>query len=314
MMKGMQTTLKGAVEVRGVGLHSGSGVRMRLAPAPVNHGVIFIRTDMGGAEVPALWNRVVDTRLSTVLEDAVTRARVGTVEHLMAALAGVGVDNARVYLDGPEVPVMDGSSAPFVEAIETVGLARQGAARRYIQVRKPVRVSGGAGQAAMLAPAEAAHFACSIDFAHPAIGRQDAALTLTPAAFRAEVASARTFGFACEVEAMRAAGLARGGSLENAVVFGNSGPLNPEGLRAPDECARHKLLDAVGDMALAGTPMLAAYTAERPSHGLNNALLAALFADRSAWTLVEEGVADIAQAALLVCARGNRRPAQIARA
>lgn len=280
MLYGMQKTLARDVVVEGVGLHSGARARLVLRPAPAGSGVVFARTDMNGAEVPALWNHVVDTRLCTVL--ARGEARVGTVEHLMAALAGLGVDNVRAEIDGPEVPVMDGSSAPFVAAIERAGVVAQRAQRNFIKVTRRVRVENGAS-VAVLTPAAVPHFACTIDFDHGAIGRQRA--TLTPGRFAQDLADCRTFGFAHEVEAMRAAGLARGGSLDNAVVLDEVGVMNPGGLRRADEFARHKLLDAVGDMALAGGPLLASYEADRPSHALNNALLRALSADRDAWEI-----------------------------
>jgi UDP-3-O-[3-hydroxymyristoyl] N-acetylglucosamine deacetylase len=280
----MQTTFARDMTLEGVGLHSGASVRLRLAPAPAGTGIVFVRTDLGGAEVPARWDCVTDTRLCTVLERG--PARVGTVEHLMAALAGMGVDNARVEVNGPEVPVMDGSSAPFVAAIEAAGRVALAAPRLAVKVLRPVRVAHGDARV-RLDPAPAPRYACAIEFAHPAIGAQEVSMDLAPGAFAREVADCRTFGFAAEVEAMRAAGLARGGSLDNAVVLGEAAVLNPGGLRRADEFARHKLLDAVGDMALAGAPLIAAYAGHKPSHAANNALLRALFAQDDAWCWAE---------------------------
>lgn len=284
----MQHTLEKPVTLTGTGLHSGAAVTMTLRPAKAGSGIAFIRTDVADRDnrIPALWDRVVDTRLCTVIgNDA--GVTVGTIEHLMAALRGCGVDNLLIELDGPEVPVMDGSAAPFVELVDGAGLRRQDAPRRAIRVLKPVSVTRD-GKTVTLTPSDHAVFSGEIAFAHPSIGRQARAVTLLNGNFRHDLAAARTFGFMHEVEAMRRAGLALGGSLENAIVLGETDILNDDGLRFEDEFIRHKLLDAVGDLYLAGGPILGAYEGSKGGHALNNALLRELFADDSAWTPVDQ--------------------------
>jgi UDP-3-O-[3-hydroxymyristoyl] N-acetylglucosamine deacetylase len=279
-----QRTLAAAIECVGVGLHTGRRTRLELRPAPAGSGIVFERTDLGMA-VAARHDRVADTRLCTVLADpAFPQMRVGTVEHVMAALSACGIDNAVVAVDGPEVPVLDGSSAPFVFLIDCAGVAEQDAPIRMIEVRRPVRVTEGEAFAE-LRPAVAGGFevAVSIDFAAPAIGRQALSLRITDGSFRSELAEARTFALASDIAGLQAAGLAQGGSLRNAVVVDGDRVLNPEGLRRRDEFVRHKVLDAVGDLALAGAVLQARFVAHRPGHALNNRLLRALMADRSAW-------------------------------
>lgn len=283
-----QRTLRRPAGLSGVGLHSGAPVKLRVLPAPVDAGVRFRRTDVRdrNPEVLARWDCVSDTLLCTTLanEDGV---KVATVEHLMAALAGCGVDNAVVELDGPEVPVADGSAEPFVAAIQRAGVIEQPAALRFVQVLKRVEARDGGGAWCALEPSESFAIRFEIDFASRAVGPGKGAFELgEPGAFRAELARARTFGFERDVEKMRQMGLARGGSLANAVVIGEDDRvLNPEGLRFVDECLRHKALDAVGDLALAGAPVLGRLTAVRSGHALNNRLLRTLFADASAWRL-----------------------------
>ncbi|MEK9672808.1 MAG: UDP-3-O-acyl-N-acetylglucosamine deacetylase [Rhodospirillaceae bacterium] len=283
-----QRTLKAPVTATCVGLHSGALVTMTILPAEANHGIVFRRTDIdvdgsGGAYIPALWDRVADTRLCSTIanEDGVT---VGTVEHLMAALAGCGIDNALVELDGPEVPVMDGSSQPFVDLIKKAGVIDQDACRRIIRVLKPISVETGQGRAELL-PASVFSVDFEIDFASDAIRRQHLRLGVVNGAFCKELANARTFGFLHEVEAMRQAGLARGGSLDNAIVIDGDKVMNEDGLRHEDEFVRHKALDAVGDLYLAGGQIIGAYRGERAGHAVNNALLRALFEDPDAWCL-----------------------------
>jgi len=278
-----QTTLKGAIHCTGVGVHSGARVSMTLRPAPAGSGVSFVRTDVRGRDpvVPARWDAVADTRLCTVLANA-DGVSVGTVEHLMSALAGCGVDNCVVELDGPEVPIMDGSAAPFVFLIECAGVAEQASPRMALRVLKPVSVADG-GRSASLAPADEPSFAMEIDFASAAVARQRYRVALRDDAFKREIARARTFGFLHEVEAMRKAGLARGGSLENAIVISGDRVLNEGGLRFADEFVRHKILDGIGDLYLAGGPIVGAFLGVKSGHALNNRLLHALFADPSAW-------------------------------
>lgn len=286
-----QHTLKSAIDCTGVGLHSGRRVTMTLSPAAADTGIVFLRTDLPAerALIPARWDRVVDTRLCTVVAND-KGGSVGTVEHLMAALRGCGVDNAVVELDGPEVPIMDGSSEPFIFLIECAGLVAQAAPRRHIRVLREVRVTDGAKMVS-LAPSPVASFHVEIDFESAAIRRQEGVLRLTaPDSFKNEVCRARTFGFLHEVEAMRKAGLARGGSLENAVVINGDRVMNEGGLRYADEFVRHKILDAVGDLYMAGAPIVGHFHGIRPGHAMNNLLLRALFADSTAWRWEAEAV------------------------
>lgn len=281
-----QKTIKSAVSCSGIGLHTGAPVEMRLLPAAPGTGVRFRRTDLAGQpEIPALYTHAAGFDLGTNLatEDG---ASVATVEHLMAALAGMEVDNVLICLDGPEVPAMDGSAQPFVEMLEQAGLIEQAAARRFIQVLKTVTVTEN-GHSVSLAPADELTIQFSIDFANPLVGIQDLDFRLSAEEFRAELASARTFGFLEDVAAMQARGLALGGSLDNAVVVSGDTVLNEGGLRFDDEFVRHKALDALGDLYLAGAAILGAYTGERAGHALNYRLLRALFADNQAWRVVK---------------------------
>jgi UDP-3-O-[3-hydroxymyristoyl] N-acetylglucosamine deacetylase len=280
-----QHTLARETQCDGVGVHSGAPVRLRLIPAAPDHGIVFRRVDLPGRpEMVARFDRVVDTALCTCLGDGAMR--IATVEHLMAALAGQGVDNLVIEIDGAEVPVMDGSSAPFVALIAEAGLELQRSPRRHVRVLRPVEVRRGNKFAALL-PTQDDHLTIdlAIDFDSSVIGRQSLAFALKGNAFSAELAQARTFGFAHEVEAMRARGLGRGGSLENAVVIGDDGVLNPGGLRYDDEFVRHKALDALGDLYLAGAPILGRFLGERAGHMMHIEVLKALFADEANWTL-----------------------------
>ena len=287
-----QRTLKAAIGCIGVGLHSGRKVSLTLRPGAANTGIVFRRTDLG-LDIPARFDHVADTRLCTVLADPRRPdARVGTVEHVMAALAGSLVDNAVVEVDGPEVPVLDGSAAPFLFLIECAGIAAQDAPAQVIEVLRPVSVRDGAA-AAWLRPArpgaQGLDASMSIDFEAAAIGRQSLSTQVTPESFRRGLAQARTFTQLHEIEALRAVGLALGGSLDNAVVVDGARVLNPGGLRMKDEFVRHKLLDLVGDLALAGASLRGRVEAHRSGHALNNRLLHALFADPANWRMVEAG-------------------------
>ncbi len=288
-----QRTLRSSISCTGVGLHSGTKTAMTLHPAEAGSGIRFRRVDVTGRDniIPALWSNVTDTRLNTCITNA-DGVSVKTIEHLMSALAGMGLDNALIDIDGEEVPVMDGSAAPFVFLVECAGLVEQGAPRQVIKILKRVTVTQG-DKIATLSPADDYVLSVDIDFAAAAIGRQQTTLAVDPAAFKAEISRARTFGFEQEVEAMRAAGLGRGGSLDNAVVIAGdgNGVLNEEGLRYDDEFVRHKLLDALGDLSLAGAPLLAHFRGTRCGHALNNQLLRALFADPTAWVRVPQIVA-----------------------
>lgn len=285
-----QRTLKSRVSCTGVGLHSGARVGMALTPGDENSGILFVRTDLAGAPiVHGRWDSVIDTRMGTTLSN-VNGVSVATVEHVMAALAGLGVDNVVVEVDGPEVPIMDGSAAPFVFLIECAGIVEQDAPRRAVRVLAPVVVEGR-GWSASLLPAARAGMDIEIDFDNPAISRQFLSLDLEGGTFKRDLARARTFGFLHEVEQLQAAGLARGGSLENAVVISGDTILNPGGLRFQDEFIRHKALDAVGDLFLAGGPIIGRFQGVRTGHAANNRLLRALFARKDAWRwdLLESG-------------------------
>ena len=275
-----QRTLRAAATCRGIGLHCGIPVTMTMRPAPPGAGIVFRRID-AGAEIRALWTSTSQSALSTVLSNG-EGIQIGTIEHLMAAFAGVGIDNAVVELDGPEVPIMDGSGAPFVYLIERAGIVAQDAARRAIKILKPVSVSDDGASAALL-PEHGFSMSFEIDFENPLIRRQDIMLSLDPGTFEAELAPARTFGLLDDLPRLKAAGLALGGSLDNAVVVSGNRVLNDGGLRYTDEFVRHKLLDALGDLYLAGAPIIGHFRGLRSGHALTRRLLQALFADKNAW-------------------------------
>src|SRR5207248_11191408 len=283
-----QTTLRSQATVTGVGVHSGLPVSLTLGSAPVDAGFIFVRTGLAEAdrEVPSIAESVTATDLATVLGDR-EGPLVSTAEHVLAALRGMGVDNAIIEVDGPEVPIMDGSAAAFVAAIDQAGIVTQSASRRFIQVLKPVQVALGDSFGELRPHASGFRVEVEIDFANPVIGRQNFSLDLNPESFRREISRARTFGCMNDTAKLWSAGFALGASFENTVVFDDTRLLNSEGLRYSDECARHKALDVVGDLALAGLPLLAAYRSVRGGHKLNYAVLTALMADRSAWRVVE---------------------------
>jgi len=276
-----QQTLKSAIHCRGVALHSGARVAMTLRPAAPDTGIVFRRSDRAGAEIKAAWENTVEQALCTKLDDG-EGLTIATIEHLMAALAGLEIDNAVIEIDGGEVPVMDGSAAPFVFLLECAGTVAQDAPRRAIKIRKPISVAEN-GRSAALTPDAGFSMSFAIDFATDAINRQDITIAIDPDSFKSDIARARTFGFLHEADQMRAAGLARGASLENAVVISGHQVLNREGLRYVDEFVRHKVLDALGDLYLAGAPILGHFRGVRSGHALNRRLLAALFADPAAW-------------------------------
>ena len=282
-----QHTLKQATEVSGIGLHTGRPVRARLSPAAPGSGVVFWRGEQpDAAPIQARYDRVTGTLLATTLGGE--GWQVATVEHLLAALLAEGLDNVQVTIWGGEVPVLDGSAAPWIEALAVAGRQAQDAARRTLVVVQPVEVSASGGRWARLSPcAGALELSARIEFAHPDIGTQSLAVRLENGTFRHELAWARTFGFLAEVEQLRQAGLGRGGSLENAVVYGDEGVINPEGLRGPDEAVRHKLLDMLGDLALIGLRLEGRLEAVRPGHALNLALVEKLLARPDAWTICE---------------------------
>src|SRR5438309_1970018 len=287
-----QTTLRSQATVTGVGVHSGLPVNLTLGPAPVDAGFIFIRTGLDEAdrEVPAIAASVTATDLATVLGDR-EGPLVSTAEHVLAALRGMGVDNAIIEIDGPEVPIMDGSAAAFVAAIDQAGIVTQPAQRRFIQVLKPISVKIGDSFGEIRPFANGFRAEVEIDFTNPVIGQQSYAFELSAERFRREVGRARTFGLMCDVARLWGAGYALGASFDNTVVFDDERLLNTEGLRYADECARHKVLDVIGDLALAGLPLLGAYRSVRGGHKLNHAVLTSLLADRTAWRVVEGEVA-----------------------
>lgn len=290
MKVGWQTTLCDHVAISGIGVHSGLPVTLTLHPADPNTGIVFVRSGKKGRferEVRAEVRSVTATEFQTVLGDA-NGPLVCTSEHVLAALRGLGVDNVIVELDGPEAPIADGSASVFVAAIEQVGTVTQAAPRRYLKVLKPVRVAQKDGSYGELRPyAQGFRLETEIEFEHPLIGRQSISLDIDPQSFRRELSRARTFGFMKDVAKLWSAGFALGASFENTLVVTESRVLNPDGLRFPDEFVRHKALDAIGDLALAGAPLLGAYRSVRGGHKLNHAVLSALMADPEAWVLVD---------------------------
>lgn len=283
-----QHTLKSPIHCTGIGLHSGARVSLTIRPAAIDDGITFVRSDQRGsaAVIRATWDNVVDTRMCTVIGND-QGTTVGTIEHLMAALHGCGIDNAVIELDGLEVPIMDGSAAPFVFLIECAGIAMQDGLRRSIRILKPVQVGDDRRHAA-LTPAGSARYSFEIDFESAAVARQEGSVRLSRSTFKTDVSRARTFGFLHEVDQLRRLGLARGGSLDNAIVISGDTVLNEGGLRYADEFVRHKILDSIGDLYLAGAPIIGHYHGCRSGHALNNQLLRALFDDPAAWCLVGE--------------------------
>jgi UDP-3-O-[3-hydroxymyristoyl] N-acetylglucosamine deacetylase len=289
MKAGRQTTLRRPTAVSGIGVHSGAPVTLTMLPAEADTGIVFVRCGRDGEpdrEIVANVRAVTATEFATVLGDA-TGPLCSTAEHVLAALSGLGVDNAIIEIDGPEVPIMDGSAAPFVEAIDEAGLITLPVPRRYIRILKPVRVASGDSYGELRPHPQGFRIELEIEFAHPVIGRQALAYDIEPGTFRRELARARTFGFMRDVAKLWSAGYALGASFENTLVVNEDRLLNPDGLRFADEFARHKALDAIGDLALAGAPLLGAYRSVRGGHKLNHAVLSALMADPSAWVLVE---------------------------
>lgn len=283
-----QRTVKNKVRATGVGVHLGHRVEMTIRPAAPNTGIVFVRTDMAGSpSVKAHALNVNDTRMSTRIEDTTTGANVATVEHLMSAFAGLGIDNAYVDLNAVEVPIMDGSAAPFVFLMQAAGIEEQAPAKKYIRVLKPIELKDK-DKTVRLEPYNGFKLTFSIAFDHPVFhGRQNEVdLDFAETPFVKEVARARTFGFTHEVEAMRQAGLGRGGSLDNVIVIDDFHVLNPDGLRTEDEFVKHKALDAVGDLYMLGHPLIGAFTGVKSGHAMNNQLVRALLADESAWEWV----------------------------
>ena len=283
----LQRTLKQAISATGVGLHSGERVRLTLLPAKTDAGITFVRTDLP----EPVWLKadpllVNDTRLSSTLVD-VTGVRVGTIEHLMSAFAGLGIDNLVVQVTAAEIPIMDGSAAPFIYLLQSAGIVEQHAAKRFIRIKQSIRVEED-GKWVLFEPYDGFTVSLSIAFDHPAFNRVPQTVTVNFAnhSYIDEISRARTFGFMHEVESMRSHGLGLGGNLENAVVIADDDVLNPDGLRFPDEFVRHKILDAIGDLYLIGHPIIGAFSGYKSGHAMNNALLRRLLVTPDAWEFV----------------------------
>lgn len=266
-----QRTIREKASLTGIGLHTGQTIRMHVFPAGPNEGIVFMRpSGQKLIDIPALYSHIIDTRLATTL--GFDGEIVSTVEHLMAALKGLGIDNIRIELDGPEIPIMDGSASAFVDLIRRCGIEEQSAQKKYFVVTKPVSVAIG-DRKASLKPANRFSIACSIDFNHPVISAQSYTWDFSDQAFHREIAKARTFGLWKDVEMLKSMGLAAGGSLENAIVVDDFSILNPEGLRYPDEFVRHKLLDGLGDLGLLGRPIIGQVTLHKAGHALHHMLM-----------------------------------------
>lgn len=308
-----QKTLKNAIGCSGVGLHTGAKVAIMIHPAEADSGILFKRTDISGGQavISGSWRNVVESKLCSAVanEDGV---EIKTIEHLMAAFAGLGIDNAMVEINGPEIPIMDGSAAPFVFLIECAGTIEQKPPRRAIKILKPVVVSEGFSEAALL-PGEGFSVAFTIEFNSPLVASQDHYVKLANGAFKAEISSARTFGFEHEVAALRADGMLLGGSLDNAVVVSGEKVLNDSGLRYGNEFVRHKILDSIGDLYLAGAPIMGHFRGSRSGHAMNHRLLEALFAEDDSWTMAPVRQEQIAHT-LDVETSTLGAPAEIARA
>ena len=287
-----QRTLKGPVTCAGVGLHTGAKVTMQLLPSRPDTGIVLVRTDLPGKPaLKAVAANVIDTALATNLGTA--KFRIQTVEHVLAAFAGLGIDNVRIELDGPEVPIMDGSAAPFAALIVEAGVREQDVPKSFMVIKKAVTVKDG-DKHATLAPGRGFRVDCTIDFQHPLISDQTVSLKFSDRTFMREVSGARTFGFLRDVEKLKAMGLAQGGSLDNAIVVDDFSILNPEGLRFPDEFVRHKVLDAVGDVSLLGLPVVGHLTAYKSGHALNHKLVTKVLSEKAHYAVVRARARDVA--------------------
>jgi len=277
-----ETTLQKAVAISGIGLHSGVPVNLRITPAPAGTGIVFRRSDLNYFPIPASWKHVARVSYATSLMRQ--GVLISTTEHLLSTLYSFAIDNAYLEIDNLEVPILDGSGKPFVDLIREAGVRQLRKQRKYLRIKRPVTVEDGNKRISIL-PDDVFRLTCDIDFASP-IGRQSIEMEVTPERYAAELSSARTFGFEHELDQMREMGLIRGASLESAVCFSNGGVLNPEGLRFPDECCRHKALDLIGDLALIGKPLLGHVIAERAGHAMHTALVARIMSDSSLYDLV----------------------------
>jgi len=278
-----ETTVQRPVEASGVGLHHGVPVQIRILPAPVSTGIVFVRTDLDNFLIPASWRHVARVSYATSLMRQ--GVLISTTEHLLSVLYSMGIDNAYVEIDNLEVPILDGSGQPFVDLLLQAGIRQYRRKRRYLRIRRPISVEER-GKRISILPAESFQLTCEIDFPHPLVGRQSLEMEVTPERYASELAPARTFGFEYELDQMRNMGLIRGASLENAVCFTRQGVLNPGGLRAADECCRHKALDLIGDLALLGRPLLGHVIAERAGHAMHTALVARIMSDASLYEIL----------------------------
>jgi UDP-3-O-[3-hydroxymyristoyl] N-acetylglucosamine deacetylase len=278
-----ENTVQRTVEASGVGLHSGVPVHIRILPAPVSTGIVFLRTDLDNFAIPASWRHVARVSYATSLMRQ--GVLLSTTEHLLSVFYSMGIDNAYVEIDNLEVPILDGSGGPFVELIRNAGVRQYRRKRRYLRIRRPVSVEDH-GKRISILPAESFRLTCETDFPHPLVGRQSLELEVTPERYAAEIAPARTFGFEYELGQMRDMGLIRGATLDNAVCFTRDAVLNPGGLRMADECCRHKALDLIGDLALLGRPLLGHVIAERAGHAMHAALVARIMSDPSLYEIL----------------------------
>lgn len=277
-----ETTIQRPVEAAGVGLHHGVPVSIRILPAPFSTGIVFVRTDLDNFQVPASWRHVARVSYATSLMRQ--GVLISTTEHLLSVLYSMGIDNAYIEIDNLEVPILDGSALPFVKLLEEAGVRHFRRKRRYLRIRRPVSVEDK-GKRISILPDESFRLTCDTDYPAP-VGRQSLELEVTPERYAAELAFARTFGWETDLDQMRNMGLIRGASLENAVCFTTGGVLNPEGLRAPDECCRHKALDLIGDLALLGRPLLGHVIAERAGHAMHAALVKTIMSDPSLYEIL----------------------------
>jgi UDP-3-O-[3-hydroxymyristoyl] N-acetylglucosamine deacetylase len=278
-----ETTVQRPVEAKGVGLHSGVPVSIRILPAPPSTGIVFLRTDLDNFHVPASWRYVARVSYATSLMRQ--GVLISTTEHLLSVFYSMGVDNAYVEIDNLEVPILDGSGSPYVELLKAAGLKSYRRRKRFLRIRRPVTVEAGSKRITIL-PSDRFLLTCDVFYDHPLIGKQSLDMEVTPERYAQEIAPARTFGFAHELDQMRDMGLIRGASLENAMCFDRQGVQNPEGLRFPDECCRHKALDLIGDLALIGKPLLGHVIAERAGHAMHTALVARIMSDPSLYEIL----------------------------
>ena len=289
-----QCTIAHPLTITGIGLHSGSQITMVLRPAEAGTGIVFHRTEgERTVSIEAISANVVDTRLATVLGKGAVH--VSTVEHLLAALSAFGIDNLHIDIDGPEVPILDGSALGFIDQLEAAGIRNLPRSRKFLAVRQPMSIIDGEKRVSVI-PSRFFRVTCDIAFDHPSISLQHRAFKVSRELFRKEIAPARTFGFLREVEQLKSLGLARGGSLDNAVVIGEEGVLNPEGLRFPDEFVRHKILDAIGDFSLVGYPILGHVKSFKGGHEINHQMVEKMLASPECWKLVEFSEEDLQEA------------------